>query len=97
MKTANQGTDAPELPEWLAEPTTAWRMLTDASRFPRLGALLDDDTFPIDTFRTNYKLAKECLEMHAGFGQPSIESEEPGTQARHPRAEIRGAARRTAA
>jgi hypothetical protein len=74
MKAANQGSDAPELPGWLAEPTTAWRMLTDASRFPRLGTLLDDDAFPIDTFRTNYKLAKERLEMHAGFGKPSAES-----------------------
>ncbi len=74
MKAANQGADAPELPGWLAEPTTAWRMLTDASRFPRLGALLDDQAFPIDTFRTNCKLAKECLEMQAGFGRPSAES-----------------------
>ena len=63
MEAANQGSGAPELPGWLAEPTTAWRMLTDASRFPRLGALLDDDAFPSSTpSRTNYKLAKECLE-----------------------------------
>jgi hypothetical protein len=40
-------------------------MLTDISRFPRLAALLDEGAFPIDTFRTNYKLAKECLEMDA--------------------------------
>ena len=31
-------------------------------------------TRSIDTFRTNYKLAKECLEMHAGFGKPSTEA-----------------------
>ena len=74
MKAANQGGDAPELTGWLAEPTTAWRMLTDASRFPRLGALLDDQAHPIDTFRTNYKLAKERLEVQAGFGKPSAES-----------------------
>lgn len=74
MRAANQGSGAPELPGWLAAPSTAWRMLTDASRFPRLGALLDDGAFPIDTFRTNYKFAKERLEMHAGFGNPSTES-----------------------
>jgi len=74
MKAANDGKGPPELPEWLAEPTTAWLMLTDPSKFPRLGALMDDDAFPIDTFRTNYKLAKERLEMHAGFGDPPVES-----------------------
>jgi hypothetical protein len=74
MKAANDGKGPPELPEWLAEPTTAWLMLTDPSKFPRLGALMDDAAFPIDTFRTNYKLAKEYLEMRAGFGDPPIES-----------------------
>jgi len=42
---------------------------------PRLAALLDEGAFPIDTFRTNYKLAKECLERCAGFGDPAIESQ----------------------
>ena len=74
MKAANEGIGAPKLPWRLAQPTTAWLMLTDTSKFPRLGALLDDEAFPIDTFRTNYKLAKECLEMNAGFGNPSTES-----------------------
>lgn len=74
MKEANKGNGAPELPEWLAQPTKAWLVLTNAARFPRLGALLDDGAFPVDTFRTNYKLAKECLEIHAGFGEPPIES-----------------------
>jgi hypothetical protein len=74
MNAANDGGSAPRLPDPLAGPTRAWLMLTDASRFPRLAALLDEGAFPIDTFRTNYKLAKECLEMHAGFGDPPIES-----------------------
>ena len=68
------GGGAPKLPDPVAGPTRAWLLLTDASRFPRLAALLDERAFPIDTFRTNYKLAKECLEMHAGFGDPPIES-----------------------
>jgi hypothetical protein len=39
-------------------------MLTDTSRFPRLVALLlDERAFPIDTFRTNDKLAEEYLKM----------------------------------
>jgi hypothetical protein len=49
------------------EPSVAWCLLRDANRFPRLAALLDDDAFAIDTFRTNYKRAKARLEMHAGF------------------------------
>jgi hypothetical protein len=40
---------APDLPDRLAEPNRAWLMLTDASRFPRLAALLDENAFPIDT------------------------------------------------
>jgi hypothetical protein len=74
MNAANDGAGAPKLPDELAEPTRAWLLLTDGSRFPRLAALLDEEAFPIDTFRTNYKLAKECLEMHAGFGDPPMES-----------------------
>jgi hypothetical protein len=75
MKAANKGGGPPELPSWLKRPTKAWDVLTDASTFPRLGALLDDGAFPIDTFRTNYKLAKECLEMHAGFGDTPIQAQ----------------------
>jgi hypothetical protein len=74
MNAAYAGGAAPELPEALAGPNPAWLLLKDASQFPRLAALLDEDAFPIDTFRTNYKSAKECLEMHAGFGDPPIES-----------------------
>lgn len=74
MNAANNGGGAPKLPDDLAEPARAWLLLTDASRFPRLAALLDEGAFPIDTFRTNYKLAKERLEMHAGFGDPPMES-----------------------
>jgi len=75
MNAAADGSDAPELPDRLAGLTRAWLLLKDASQFPRLAALLDEGAFPIDTFRTNYKLAKECLEMHAGFGDPSIDSQ----------------------
>lgn len=74
MKTANAGIGAPELPRWLEKPTKAWLRLTDEKELPRLAALLDEDSFPIDTFRTNYKLAKERLEMHAGFGDTPIKS-----------------------
>ncbi len=74
MNAANDGSGAPELPDRLAGPMKAWLLLRDATQFPRLAALLDDGAFPIDTFRTNYKLAKEGLEMHAGFGDPPIKS-----------------------
>jgi hypothetical protein len=74
MNAANVGDDAPKLPDRLSCAARAWLLLKDASQFPRLAALLDEDAFPIDTFRTNYKLAKERLEMHAGFGDPPIES-----------------------
>lgn len=75
MNAANDGDGAPELPDRLADPTRAWLLLKDASQFPRLAALLDEGAFPIDTFRTNYKLAKERLEMHAGFGDPPLDSQ----------------------
>jgi hypothetical protein len=65
---------APELPDRLAEPTRAWLLLKDAARFPKFGALLDDDAYAIDAFRTNYKFAKDRLEVHAGFGKPSVKS-----------------------
>ena len=74
IKEASAATGAPELPQLLAEPTVAWMLLTDATRFPRLGALLDDDAFRIDIFRIRYKFAKDSLEVHAGFGHPSSES-----------------------
>ena len=78
MDAANDGSSggAPELPDRLAGPTRAWLVLNDASQFPRLAALLDEVAFLIDTFRTNYKLAKECLEMHAGFGDPLVDSQQ---------------------
>jgi hypothetical protein len=60
--------DALVLPAALAEPTEAWRLLKDPTVFPRLAALLDGDAYSIDTFRTNYKRAKACLEKWAGFG-----------------------------
>jgi hypothetical protein len=73
MKAVNgQGIGAPALPGWLAEPTKAWLLLKKASEYPRLAALLDEGAFPIDTFRTNYKLAKDRLEKHAGFGDTPI-------------------------
>jgi hypothetical protein len=75
MKVANEGIGAPVLPQWLAGPTKAWLLLKNQSGFPRLAALLDERAFPIDTFRTNYKLAKERLEMHAGFGDTPIKSQ----------------------
>jgi hypothetical protein len=71
MKTANSG-GAPVLPDALAEPTEAWRLLKDPKGFPRLAALLDDDAYRIDTFRTNYKRAKACLEERAGSGRRSL-------------------------
>jgi hypothetical protein len=74
MKAANDGTGAPDLPEPLAEPTTAWLLLTDKARFPGLAALLDHRAFAIDTFRTSYKLAKGRLEMHAGYGDRSTDA-----------------------
>jgi hypothetical protein len=74
MNAANDPGGAPELPDRLGGPARAWLLLKDASQFPRLAALLDEGAFPIDTFRTNYKLAKERLETHAGFGDPPITS-----------------------
>lgn len=71
IKAANTGTGAPALPAPLAEPTQAWLLLQDPKRFPRLAALLDDDAYSIDTFRTNYKRAKARLEVRAGFGSRS--------------------------
>jgi hypothetical protein len=71
MEAANTGTGPPELPPSLAEPTQAWLLLQDPKRFPRLAALLDDDAYSIDTFRTNYKRAKARLEVRAGFGSRS--------------------------
>src|ERR1700690_1242656 len=47
MKAANNSAVAPKLPDALAGPTKAWLRLKDASRFPRLAALLDEDAFPI--------------------------------------------------
>lgn len=69
LKQANEGATAraPRLPAPLEEPTEAWRLLTDADRFPRLTALLDEDAWPIDTFRRRYKVAKWRLEANAGI------------------------------
>lgn len=72
MKAANSD-GAPELPDALAVPTEAWRLLKDPNRFPRLAALLDGDAYAIDTFRRNYKRAKACLEERAGFGRRSAD------------------------
>jgi hypothetical protein len=74
MKAANTGTGAPVLPDPLAEPTQAWLLLQDPKRFPRLAALLDNDAYAIDTFRTNYKRAKARLEERAGFGRRSADA-----------------------
>jgi hypothetical protein len=71
IEAANTGASAPMLPAPLAEPTTAWHLLEDPTVFPRLAALLDDDAYSIDTFRTNYKRAKAWLEGRAGFGSRS--------------------------
>jgi hypothetical protein len=73
MKVANANTCTPVLPARLAKPTVAWRLLQDRKQFPRLAALLDEDAFPIDTFRTSYKRAKARLEVHAGFENRSME------------------------
>jgi len=72
MKAACTGAADPALPAALAEPTQAWRTLMDPTRFPRLARLLDPDVFPVDVFRTNYKLAKRCLEHHAGLASPDL-------------------------
>jgi len=72
IKAVKDGADVPVLPALLAEPTKAWGMLQDHKQFPRLAALLDPYAFPIDTFRTNYKLAKSCLEIHAGIEARSM-------------------------
>jgi hypothetical protein len=72
LKAAIDNTDMPILPALLAEPTEAWRLLQDRARFPRLAALLDNDAFPIDTFRTSYKRAKARLEVNAGYGARPI-------------------------
>lgn len=74
MKAANGNAAMQVIPPSLAEPTRSWCQLQDHSRFPRLAALLDDDAFQIDTFRTNYKRARGCLEMNAGFGNNSTDS-----------------------
>jgi hypothetical protein len=71
MKAASDGIDAPVLPDELANPTRAWRLLHDPARFPRLAALLDQHAFQIDAFHVNYEFAKEYLEVHAGFGDRS--------------------------
>jgi len=68
MKAAIDGAGMPHLPAPLAEPTQAWRLLQDAARFPRLAAFLDEDAFPLDTFRTSYKRTKTYLETKAGYG-----------------------------
>ncbi len=67
MQAANDGTLNPMLPKRLAEPTEAWRQLSDPERFPQLARLLRKDVFLIDAFRSNYKLAKRRLEELAGF------------------------------
>jgi hypothetical protein len=64
----------PRLPAPLELPTEAWRLLADASRFPRLAALLDTDVWSIDRFRGSYKLAKGRLEAHAGVSPPAAET-----------------------
>jgi hypothetical protein len=66
MKAASGGAHVPKLPPPLAKPTGAWGLLTDPKQFPQLARLLDD-VFHVDTFRTAYKRAKGCLEIHAGF------------------------------
>jgi hypothetical protein len=66
MNAAKDSADAPVLPEALARPPTAWRLLMRPPRFPRLARLLDSEIFSIDAFRANYKVAKGTLESHAG-------------------------------
>ena len=68
MKAVINGAAMPQLPARLAAPTQAWRLLQDRGRFPRLAALLDDEAFAIDTFRTSYKRAKIHLEKSADYG-----------------------------
>lgn len=75
MEAAKKGASVPpSLPKLLAEPTEAWCRLEDSARFPRLAVLLDDLAFRIDAFRTEYKLAKRCLELHAGFKERSTDA-----------------------
>jgi hypothetical protein len=74
IKAANGSAGAPMLPDELAKPTKAWDMLMDKAWFPRVAALLDDHAFRIDAFRIHYKLAKRLLEIHAGFGDRSMDA-----------------------
>jgi hypothetical protein len=74
MKAVCGSSGAPELPDELACPTKAWKLLTDKSQFPRLAALLDPEAFEVDAFRINYKLAKRRLQIHAGFGDRSTKA-----------------------
>lgn len=54
----------------LAAPMSAWDMLADHARFPRLVEFLDDETYEAGTYRTGYTDAKHLLEDCAGIERP---------------------------
>jgi len=53
--------------EDLVAPVSAWALLTDPARFPRLVAFLDDESFQTSAYRTGYTEAKRLLEAQAGI------------------------------